>query len=60
MYKIAGSLQKRFPDYDIQKDFKKNEITVDFKKTLSTADDAESPSRLIDVVVLLFIAENKK
>lgn len=60
IYKVSGSLQKRFPDYDIKNDLKKNEITVDFKKTLSTADDAESLSRLIDMVVLLFIAENKK
>ncbi|MBR5309083.1 MAG: hypothetical protein IKU43_09945 [Clostridia bacterium] len=58
--KISNSIQRKFPEYTVNGDFKKNEISVEFGKTLSGADDAKELSRLIDNVVLLFVAENKK
>ncbi|MBR5278957.1 MAG: hypothetical protein IKU23_06795 [Clostridia bacterium] len=60
IYKISNSLQKRFTDYQVKGDIKKKEIVVSFNKTLSSYEDAETLCRLIDTVVLLFIAENKK
>lgn len=60
IHKMCGSLQYRFPEYEVSGDFKRNEIVVKFNKTLSSAEDAENLSRLIDTLILLYIAETKK